>query len=179
MDFLGGNFSASKACKFLIGHRQVPPAFKWLWKCLCQPKHKVFFWLLIKDRLSTRNIIQLDSYNSVLCQLSFEETTQHLFIDCQFSKDCWNLIGISFQTNSDIMDAINHIRDQSHPSFFMAIAILMCWSIWIVRNDFIFKGVQPNINMAKEVLKKELSILSFRTKASLSLTFDLWFQNLL
>jgi hypothetical protein len=77
------------------------------------------------------------------------------------------------------MDAINHIRDQSHPSFFMAIAILMCWSIWIVRNDFIFKGVQPNINMAKEVLKKELSILSFRTKASLSLTFDLWFQNLL
>ena len=28
------------------------PAFKWLWKSSCQNKHKVFFWLLLKDRLA-------------------------------------------------------------------------------------------------------------------------------
>lgn len=70
---LGGKFSASKAYKFLIGHTQVHHAYKWLWKCSCQPKHKVFFWLLLKDRLSTRNILRknmhLDSYNCILCQI--------------------------------------------------------------------------------------------------------------
>lgn len=76
----GGNFSASKAYKFLIGHRQTHPAFKWLWKSCCQPKHKVFLWLLMKDRLSTKNILRrknmhLDSYNCDLCQMLTEETT--------------------------------------------------------------------------------------------------------
>jgi hypothetical protein len=70
-----GPFSASKAYKFIIGHRQVPRVFGWLWKSCCQPKHKVFFWLLLKDRLSTRNILKrknmhLEPYNCVLCSSS-------------------------------------------------------------------------------------------------------------
>ena len=120
--------------------------------------------------------MHLESYSCVLCQESVEETTQHLFLDCQFSNDyCWNSIGVTFQANTEIMEAINQIRDQTHPSFFMAIAILMCWSIWSVRNNFIFKGIQPNTNAVKEIFQKELKVLW----ASLSLTFDLWLENFL
>ena len=54
----GENFSSSRAYRALMGHHQVHNAFRWLWECLCQPKHKVFFWLLIQDRLSTRNILK-------------------------------------------------------------------------------------------------------------------------
>ena len=53
-----GEFSASKTYKFLIGHRNTHQVYKWLWSCFCQPKHKGFFWLLLKDRLSTRNILE-------------------------------------------------------------------------------------------------------------------------
>lgn len=68
----GADFSSSQAYKTLIGHSQIHDVYQWLWKCLCQPKHKVFFWLLIKDKLSTRNILRrknmyLDSYSCVLC----------------------------------------------------------------------------------------------------------------
>jgi hypothetical protein len=51
-------FSASKAYTHLIGHRAVHPAFNWLWKAAAQKKHKVFFWLLLHDRLSTINMLR-------------------------------------------------------------------------------------------------------------------------
>jgi hypothetical protein len=71
------------------------------------------------------------------------------------------------------MDAIQQIRNQAHPSFFMELAILMCWSIRTVRNNSVLQ-VQPNIHMAKEVFQKELNMLVFRVKTNLSVTFDLW-----
>jgi len=61
----------------------------------------------------------------------------------------------------------------------MMVAILMCWAVWTVRNGFIFKNVQPSVQAAKETFKKELSLLSLRAKAKVSVTFDLWIQNLL
>jgi site-specific recombinase XerC len=49
-------YSSQKAYKILIGTHVVDLCYKWLWKAAAQKKHKVFFWLLTKDRLSTRNI---------------------------------------------------------------------------------------------------------------------------
>jgi hypothetical protein len=44
--YFGGTtkFSTSRAYRFLIGHNPTDPAFRWLWKSYCQPKHKVFAW---------------------------------------------------------------------------------------------------------------------------------------
>jgi len=44
--------------KQLSGSAGVHPVFRWIWKSSCQHKHKVFFWLLAQDRLSTRNILR-------------------------------------------------------------------------------------------------------------------------
>jgi hypothetical protein len=51
------NFSTKKAYNHLIGSQGVHPAFRWFWNSSCQPKHKVFFWLLIKNRLNTRGLL--------------------------------------------------------------------------------------------------------------------------
>lgn len=130
MKFKLGDLLPSRAYNFLIGHREVHQAFNWLWKCFCQLKHKVFFWLLLMDRLSTRDILrrknmQLGSYNCVLCNLSTEETSTHLFMNCLFAKDCWNSIGISFQDGIIAAEAVIAIRSQSNNRFFMISAILM------------------------------------------------------
>lgn len=158
--------------------------FNCLWKSCCQLKHKVFFWLLLKDRLSTRNILKrknmnLESYNCVLCNSGIEETMDHLFLDFQFALNCWGLIGINLQNNIDIFEAINQIKLQSHPVFYLLVAILMCWAIWTVRNDLIFKVRPPDPLTAKEIFQKEIKILALRVKVKLSGTFDLWVQNLL
>jgi len=38
-------YSAKKTYRALCGHSDIHSAFKWLWKCRVQPKHKVFFGL--------------------------------------------------------------------------------------------------------------------------------------
>ena len=52
------NFIASRAYKEIIGQRIVHPLFHAIWKSKCQMKHKVFFWLLLRDRLSTRDLLR-------------------------------------------------------------------------------------------------------------------------
>jgi hypothetical protein len=39
----------------MIGHQTAPQMFSWLWESACQAKNKSFFWLLMHDRLNTRN----------------------------------------------------------------------------------------------------------------------------
>ena len=69
-------FSVTKACKHLSG--QI-----WAWKSWCQNKHKVFCWLLLRNRLSTRELLrkknmELEDYSCVLCDSSSDETLVHL-----------------------------------------------------------------------------------------------------
>jgi hypothetical protein len=128
-------------------HNQIHDVYKWLWKSQCQPKHKVFFWLLINDRLNTRNILrrknmELQSYDCVFCVNSTEETGHHLFLQCPFAAQCWHNIQIEAPTNSLFLDVVSQIRDQMQSQFFMTTLILMCWSIWKIRNNLIFEGVQ-------------------------------------
>jgi hypothetical protein len=106
-------FSSARIYKELMDHPVVHPAFKWIWTNPCQSKHKVFFWLLLKDRLSTRNILRrkkmtIDSYNCVLCSYSVEETIEHLFPSCNFAKQCWNLLGINLPDSGRILHGGNH-----------------------------------------------------------------------
>ena len=51
-------FASNKAYSHLLGSIPVPPVYKWLWKSNCLPKRKVFFWLVLKDRLSTQEILK-------------------------------------------------------------------------------------------------------------------------
>jgi hypothetical protein len=85
--YIWGNatFSSIKVYKRLIGSQPVHPAHRWLWKSSCQPKHKIFFWLLMHDKLNTRGRLRrrnmhLDSYVCELCILQREETLRHLFL---------------------------------------------------------------------------------------------------
>ena len=71
-------------------------AFEWIWKSKCTNKWKVFSWLLLADRLNTHNLLKRkgmklwdDDYTCLLCSTQLEETVEHLFFECEFSKMCW------------------------------------------------------------------------------------------
>jgi hypothetical protein len=108
-------FSSQKIYSHLMGNQWTHPIFTWLWKSKCQPKHKVLFWLLLKDRLNTRALLRqramlLDSYTCDNCILQAEETTIHLFFRCSFARRCWSLIGISPPRTTDLINTILRIR---------------------------------------------------------------------
>jgi hypothetical protein len=82
----------AKLIRILLG-TGIHNAFKWLWRSSCQNKHKFFFWLLLKDRLSTRALLRrrnmhLPDYNCVLYGLSIEGGLVHLLFHCSFSVAC-------------------------------------------------------------------------------------------
>lgn len=139
-------FTSKKAYKHLRGTSHAHPIYKWIWKSSCQHNHKVFFWLLVRDRLSTRNILrrksmQFPSYNCVSCPYNLEEIVDHLFLECDLAKACWGLIGLIVISTPDPVLRFQSFKQQIGKPFFMEIIIVMCWCIWMLRNDAIFRGI--------------------------------------
>lgn len=177
-------FSSKRAYRQLIGYAQPSPVFRWIWKSSCQPKHKVFFWLLVQDRLSTRNILgrrnmHLPSYNCVLCSLSCEETVDHLFLECDFAKACWGLLGLTVISSPSPIQRFQCFRSQIGEAFFMEIIILMCWSIWAVRNDVIFKGLEVSALRCLFIFKNLFKLLLWRAKQAYFPAINLWLEQVM
>jgi hypothetical protein len=125
----GQSFVSKKAYISIVGLTQAPRQFAWLWKSSNRGCHIFFFWLLLLDRLNTRNLLHrknfhLESYSCVLCNTAMEETLDHLFFDCPFSAWCWSSVGIVWDTSLPIMDRLEFTRAQFGLPIFMEIVIL-------------------------------------------------------
>jgi hypothetical protein len=79
----------------------------WIWKSKCVPTIIFFAWLLLNDRLNTRNILRrrkkfLENYNYVMCQCNVEETLEHLFFDCSCAATRWFSLGIVWNDEAQV-----------------------------------------------------------------------------
>lgn len=96
----GQKFTSAKFYQFYFKDVVADEAFAWIWKSACI-KLKVFSWLLLADRVNTKNMLQQRHHNvtddteCVLCNAKTEETVEHLFFECPFSAACWGKVGIS------------------------------------------------------------------------------------
>jgi hypothetical protein len=132
---IGSVFASNKAYKNLIGHHQIPPTFNWLWNSTCQNKRKIFLLALLR-----RRNMRLEDCTCVLCHLGVREELIHLLFQCSFAATCWNYISIAISSSTDLQVIIQSLKDQLRVPFFMEIIVTMCWSIWMMRNDVIFRG---------------------------------------
>ena len=93
-------YSANKYYNSYFREVRAHQTYTWLWKSKVRMKIKVFGGLLLSDRLNTRNMLKRRHYNidndytCPLCESNVEETLEHLFFDCAFSKACWSDIAI-------------------------------------------------------------------------------------
>jgi hypothetical protein len=77
-----------------------PCSFNWIWQSKLNMKIKVFGWLLLMDRVNTKELldrkhcIPLNATAYCLtCGVNARETREHLFFQCEFSKSCWRKLG--------------------------------------------------------------------------------------
>ena len=144
-------YTSAKFYNFLFSHTIQDPSLQAIWKSRCLPKLRVFAWLLQKDRLNTRDLMQrkhwhLDSgFTCALCSSNHVETRDHLFFDCNFAKTCWNSIGLIWDTSISISQRLDLARRNFIGPCFMEIVICAFWNIWRSRNDLIFKSQQPSL----------------------------------
>jgi hypothetical protein len=40
-----------------------------------------------------------------------------------------------------------------------SLELIICWALWITRNEIIFKGISPSIYRARKFFKDELALL--------------------
>ena len=85
----GNTYLLSKCIRSYKGE-PATPILKKLWKNAAILRYKIFFWLLLHDRVNTRNMLQrrtfyLPCYNCALFPMNTDETSQHLFWDCDFA----------------------------------------------------------------------------------------------
>jgi hypothetical protein len=175
-------FTVKKAYKALKGTMPVSPVFKWMWASNVGGKYKFFFWLLLRDRLNTRNLLRrknknLDEYVCVLCQQGVEETLEHLFFCCPFSLRCWTFIGFFWDISLPLSEMVVHARTAFGLAIFREIAILAAWCIWTHRNSIIFDGGSLSFRRWRQALEDELSFLLHRAKPSLKAEIELWMSN--
>ena len=172
-------FSTKKAYNVLIGVQNTSPLFAYIWKSSCQAKHKIFFWLLLHDRLNTRDLLarknfHLQSYDCATLQCRHVETTTHLFWTCPMARQCWDFVCPQRDTNLTLHEAFFDMKNKLHLPFFMDIIILASWSIWMIRNNNIFRDERPTVDRWKHIYLAELNWLKFRIKAKHASQFKEW-----
>jgi hypothetical protein len=126
-----GKYSVSKAYNHFIGHDYVHLAFKWIWKSCYHMKQKMFFCLLLQNRLNTRGMMRrrnmvLDSYTCELCLLQRVETLRHLFLLCPFAKNCWASIEVLVPSWLRAQRATTYMWHSINQPFAMEVIITMC-----------------------------------------------------
>jgi hypothetical protein len=177
-------YSSSKYYHFHFRDIQPNLPILWIWKSKCIPRVKFFTWLLLNDRLNTRNILRRrrkfleDGYNCVLCLEDVEESVEHLFFDCHSAACRWFALGITWNAHLNIHQKIQAAKLDFAQPFFMEIFMIGAWCIWNERNDLIFNGKPPCLAAWKSAFKAQVSEHLIRIEASLHPSILLWLQAL-
>jgi hypothetical protein len=173
-------FSSKKVYKALTQNvEEASPLFSWLWSSSNLGKHKFFFWLLLRDRLSTRNLLRrknmhLDGYRCVLCSTGSKETSLHLFFGCTFSQACWNSISINWNLNLPPLDMVLEAKRQFGNAIFQEIVITGCWVTWTLRNSIIFYNRSCSLSLWRSRFKDELDLLCIKANKKRRIPLTVW-----
>eukprot|EP00253_Pinus_taeda_P016670 PITA_16670 len=140
------------------GNNKHSAAFwKNVWEPLALPKVNFFFWMLMHNKLLTGDNMAKRKFAGphwcALCRCN-TETAQHLFIDCLFAKEFWDLMLQDFRvsspsqiTVSDLFAEWNHLYPQRIPhkslsrKVWNALPKFVCWKIWLACNQKIINDL--------------------------------------
>ena len=101
--------------------------------------------ILTKDNLLKRRW----KGGSKCCFCSEDETIPHLFFDCHVAQFVWNAVFLAFGVKpptsvADLFGSWLRGFPQKLRKQFLVGAAVLCWAIWLSRNDVVFNRKLPN-----------------------------------
>lgn len=122
---------------------QVSIPYKFLWKSKLPQKIKIFIWLVVRNKILTKDNLKKRNCNGSLecCFCGVDESIDHLFFHCLIARYMWRVIQVALNL-VEIPKSISNLCDNwlSKPKDKIANLILfscgaMFWAIWRTRND--------------------------------------------
>ena len=178
-----GVYKPSLAYKENFKHLETHAPSCWLWKSRCQSKHKFFAWLLLHDRINTKDMLLrrhwnvTDNHNCELCSAQQVEDWRHLFFNCNFSTRVWNYLQIPWIPGNTSEVLVAAKKGFNGPCF-AEVVILACWGIWKQRNGWVFKNIRPTFRGWKASFFQEITLLRYRVKQSVYTSLSAWLDSL-
>ena len=131
------------------------------WKYAIPPSARIFVFLLLKDKLLTREALMRRNFNlsdisCPLCHSGVLETTLHLFFQCQYSQNIW--AKVTHLVHGSVLVPAGSVQEiwRRSSNLFRRSKILtrkwQClfsstvWSIWRLRNSTVFEGKKDPID---------------------------------
>lgn len=147
-----GQYSASSAYKALCYGQTSIPGARELWKSRAPNKCKFYLWLVIHGRCWTSHRLQRHGLPHhgpcALCSQEAEELN-HLLAGCVTSREIWYKVlrrcgwqQLTPGANDHLVTWWIHSRKQipkPRRKAFDSLVILVTWTIWLERNDRVFK----------------------------------------
>jgi hypothetical protein len=107
-----------------------------------------------------------------------DESLAHLFLVCPFAIQCWAWINVQVDQSLSPFQILESFKAQLQVPFFMEIIILMSWAIWKIRNDNIFRQINPSFQSAKDFFRAELQLLVLRIRRRSFQGLNQWIASL-
>jgi hypothetical protein len=167
----GQNYYAANFYNHIHSHIQVPQVYRWLWKSCCSMRVKCFTWLLLSDRLNTRDLLQrrhwkvTEDVHCELCPAHLYEDRIHLFFECNFSRRVWNYLQVDWIQHHDMQTIVSAAHVSFAKPIFMEVIMVACRNIWLVRNGKVFRGERPSFTKWRGKFIHDISLLQYRIKA--------------
>jgi len=139
-----GIYSSQSLYKIINFRGVMPVHISAVWSLKIPPRVHFFLWLLAKNKLLTRdnlNIRQkLDDVRCLFC--SEDESIHHLFFDCVVSRQIWYLISECLGVNIGANFISIGIMWLSNKRFLVhnVITSATLWGLWKLRNELCFQN---------------------------------------
>ncbi|XP_070007273.1 uncharacterized protein [Nicotiana sylvestris] len=168
-----------------MGVKEAWPWGRWVWRKLNIPKHNFICWLTMHQRLMTKTrLCHLGISQDDRCRMCgmHEETTQHLFFECPFSKiflhEILLWLGIHIQ-QIDIAGIWRRMaritKGKRCREVVLAIVATLVYWIWKARNKAVWEYKLPTTRYVIQQIKQEYRTrkIKFVTK-NLSIRENEW-----
>ncbi|KAJ1687022.1 hypothetical protein LUZ63_018412 [Rhynchospora breviuscula] len=160
-----GVFSTHSAYNFLTFRGTLITKANMIWKLKVPYKIRIFIWLMSHNRILTKtNLLKKGWHGDSSCVFcGAEKTNDHIFLLCPFAKSIWYWLGDSYNNYTswhNITDILNFAKQlpKRDRDAFLTIFCALCWSIWKIRNDFIFN------NTPLKTMRQTIMIISHLVK---------------
>lgn len=174
------SYSSKKFYSYAFKGIEAHHMFKEIWKSRCIPRIKFFIWLILVDRLNTKDMLQRRHLNiegtpiCVMCNTRALETIDHLFFECPFARECWLKLGITWDTSPELLDRYAEARASHTTPCFTEVTMIATWELWKLRNDKVFQRHQQTLALWFYNFKFQCISQSVRFKDDLRSAFCIW-----